>query len=129
MGNDNIFIALLTFTAICIASYYDAKKRIIPLWIFPGIFIITLILKIAMGAELRWDFMGMAIVLLAALIATLDGMGGGDVIMFSVISFVIGSRNIIPFFLLIAAILLLYVITYKFVLKKKGKMQVPLAPF
>lgn len=129
MEGIEIIVSVIAVGCTIIAAYTDIKKKQIPLWISPLLFALALIPKYACGQDIAWDLLGMGIVFIAAMAATFAGMGGGDVLLFSALAFVIGIQRVVPFFLFLSAEVIVYAVIQKALLKKKGKMQVPLAPF
>lgn len=132
MGKEKIIEILIysvTLAGILAASYTDWKRHKIPLYIFPPVFMAALSGRMLTGAWVLESFAGFGVVLFASLLASFAGMGGGDVIMLSTIAFVVGSRQVVPFLLLMATLVLLYAVYRKCIRKDRRKLRVPLAPF
>ena len=129
MEGIEIIVSVIAVVWTLIAAYTDLKRNQIPLWNSPSLFALALIQKYVCGHDIVWDLLGMGIVFIAAMAATFAGMGGGDVLLFSALAFLVGTQKIVPFFLFLSAEAIVYAVIQKAFLKKKGKMQVPLAPF
>lgn len=89
----------LIFVGLLIASYTDLRYREIPLWIFPGIAGIYIINVMAQRVSFTTaNIVGMVIMFFPTFVLCLFGkMGGGDVIMLSVIGLVLGVYQLLNF--------------------------------
>lgn len=116
---------IILMLALLTASYTDIKERRIPLWLFPLVLAVSIVTSIYNGQEIPiWNWIGMAVMSFSFLILGLYGkMGGGDIIMFSVLGFTLGQK-IIPFAVCMATIGTVFLIC-----TGARKQEVPLAPF
>lgn len=105
-----------------IASYTDIKRMEIPLWVFPSSLVVFIIEH---HHEIDiFNVYGMLIIGIPMFLVSLFGkMGGGDVIMFSVVGFIIGFFYILPYTFILAVVGTCY-----FALLKFQKNECPIAP-
>lgn len=113
----------ILFLGYLIASYTDTKSRIIPIWLFPSVLVVSIL-------EHRMNFSSMAgffIMFIASMCSCLRGdMAGGDLLMFSVTGWVLGIRGLIPFTIILSTIgLILQFFSQEIHREKK---LIPLAP-
>ena len=108
--------------ALIIAACVDMKKREIPLWVFP--------LLSAMFVVIRFESIALSNVLGAviaaaafAVLAVFFHGGGGDMIMMTTVGFILGIE-VLSYIILIASILCLI---YSAI--KKTEKNIPYAPF
>ena len=132
-----IVMNVLLLTALIIAAIYDYNRRIIPIFIFPVLFLFITLLSVLTGQFHFWDsLLGVYIGFISFLMmAVFYGGGGGDIIMMSALGGILGSRDVMY---LIFASGLIYVVFSLIVLtafSMKGKCrdalkkQYPYAPF
>lgn len=111
---------MLLFIALCVATYTDYREYRIPVWLFPS----TLILYLLMSKPDANHVWGM-IIGLPILFLCLSGlMGGGDLLMFVTVGYVIGIKGILGLAYLMALIGNLF-----FLVNGKKDTLIPIAPF
>ena len=114
--------AILLGLGFLISTYTDLKRREIPLWVFPSVFVIRLLMK---PAPAMTNWLGMAIMGVTFLILCLSGkMGGGDLIMFSVSGFILGIDNLTGY---VICMTISFCVSY-IIWKYKMKDWIPAAP-
>lgn len=117
-------IAIVLIPAFLYASYTDLKRREIPLWCFPACVLLFCLSEIILGTEkILFHIYGMLCMLIPTLIVSIFGsLGGGDIIMFSCIGFILG-----PYDLAFYVYSLIFTCVAAF-LYFHGEKEIPLAP-
>jgi len=105
--------------AFLIASITDIKRHEIPLWDFPALFVLYIVFFHKELSYLNWSTLG---IMAAAFffLAVFGKIGGGDIIMFSVIGFIIGLYGIISYLIILFCISCVVFMTVPFIWKKKN---------
>ena len=116
---------VLIAAALAVASYTDLKRMEIPLWLFPSTVLIFAATALASGGEIGvMNWAGLACMAIPFLIMTIAGkMGGGDLIMFSALGFIMGLDEMIPYW-----VALTIVGTAAAAATGFGKKEIPIAP-
>jgi leader peptidase (prepilin peptidase)/N-methyltransferase len=108
--------------ALIMATFTDIKRREIPIWIFPTLSVLFIILNFS---QMNWkeSFVGFSLAFLSFLfLAIFFEGGGGDIIMMSCMGFILGIKNI-TYIIIFSSMLC---ILYYFITKKNDS---PYAPF
>lgn len=122
------FSTYILFIALLIATFTDLEKRTIPIWLFPSALAVCMLSDILCGnMPGATNLLGFAAMLLTSFYGCMKGhMGGGDLIMFSVLGFVMGIYALIPF-----TIFMWFVeLSIRFIkwVRKQECRELPLAP-
>ena len=115
----------LIATALAVATRTDLKRMEIPLWLFPSTVLIYVAATLSLGGEIGvMNWTGLVCMAVPFLIMTLIGkMGGGDLIMFSALGFMMGLDEMIPYWIALTA-----VGTAAAAVSGFGKKEIPIAP-
>ena len=114
--------------ALVTASITDVKSRTIPLWLFPSTLALCVISDIACGRILGLsNVFGFATMLLVSLYACARGdIGGGDLIMFCSMGWILGAWKLVPF--TVAVCTLGLAVHLVMMARKKGGEPIPMSP-
>lgn len=114
-----LYYALAICPVFAIASYTDIKRKEIPIRLFPSLLVFHLLLfHDEIGIE-NWLGLGAtALVFLAMAIA--GKIGGGDVIMFSVLGFILGLSQFASY-MVVLTIVSLIMIPWLLLMNKKKR--------
>lgn len=129
---------IILMIALVIAAVTDAKTKTIPLPLFPIVTVIDVVYKLVQGVSLIPSLISsISLSIIFVILAATSKGGGGDIIMFFCIGFVLGLKKSFLLLYILCAVYILALITimlYGKIRKKKSfkelvKMQIPLAPF
>ena len=117
---------LILFISLLVAAYTDYRSRTIPVWLFPLTAVLFAMQTIWKDGSIAF---GNILSLFCMFIPTftlgiVGKMGGGDILMFSVIGFLLGYDLIIYIFILSGISTIYY-----FLILKSKNVECPLAPF
>ncbi len=131
-----VMLILILLVAFGIATATDIVSGEIPIWLFPGALALSLLWFLYSGNLPGYDnFIGAAALFMPILVLCLAGkMGGGDLIMFSVIGFILGLYELPAYMFWIGFVSLVVVVFVKgihLMQHKKGRVmdkEMPIAP-
>lgn len=124
----DIIKIIFIFASLIIACICDIKTKTIPLWLFPILFVLDLVLSLF--GENVWYLdkcIGLLIAGITFFVLAYFGGGGGDIIMMAVLGWCIGFTGIIIVSLCSSVICLVYGFVVKGI--KKRTSDIPYAPF
>lgn|GEM_PF-1312383 len=132
-----IYTTVAIAVALVIATYYDCKSGVIPIFLFPVLPAVILPLAVVSGQmDIVYSFIGLLIGALTfwSLAFFFDG-GGGDILMMSALGWCLGIRGIIILILASSVIYAVFatIVIGIYAIKKRAKealeKQYPFAPF
>lgn len=118
-------LGILMMSALALASYTDVKRMEIPVWLFPLTVTVSVIYMVYSGnAPGFGNWLGLVCMAIPLGILCFAGkLGGGDLIMFAAIGFLIGDGFIVYVLILGAAGMVFFLFT------GCKEQSYPLAPF
>lgn len=110
---------MLLMIALLAATYTDLKNRMIPVWLFPQ----TLLVYLFLIRPDRYHLLGLTIGIPVLFLCFIGKMGGGDLLMFLCVGYVIGICRLVYF-----AFCMSFVGALFFFIRKRKTDMIPLAP-
>lgn len=123
---------MILLVALIIATITDIKTKTIPLWLFPLTLLLSITVDLMSNYKLTFPikFSGMLCMFLLFLLASRFGGGGGDIIMMSVLGWIVGLRYSLYISFIAFIIYILSLFAVKNICKRKDyKFNLPFAPF
>lgn len=119
---------VLILVSTGIASCTDLKSREIPLWLFPSAVVVFIAVSVFLKTPPNvFNYVGLAGTFVPFFITALMGvMGGGDLIMFSALGFILGAEELIPYGICMTAVATALFIIMK--VRKQKQTEMPIAP-
>lgn len=124
--------------ALIIATITDVKTKTIPLPLFPIVTVIAVIEKLVLNVSLIPSLISsISLSIIFVILAITSKGGGGDIIMFFCIGFVLGLKDSFTLLYILCAVYIFALVIYmlygkirrKKSFKEIAKTQIPLAPF